>query len=169
MEPRKLGRATDQRLAVLRNQTSELLWYGRISTTADRAKSVRAMAERIITMAMDTYEDTVKVTKTKTNLKGEKVDVEFTNDGPKKLAARRRIISRLRDIPEPRLEKETKTAYKARTGDVKNALVEKIFNELAPKYAARAEEKGKRGGYIRILKTGPRRGDAAEMCVIELI
>lgn len=79
----KLGRPTDQRLAVLRNQASELLWYGKIETTVDRAKSVRSIAEKLITLAINTYEDTVKVTKTKTNLKGEKVEVEFTNDGPK--------------------------------------------------------------------------------------
>ena len=80
MEPKKLGRPTDQRLAVLRNQASELLWYGKIETTVDRAKSVRSIAEKLITLAINTYEDTVKVTKTKTNLKGEKVEVEFTND-----------------------------------------------------------------------------------------
>ncbi|MCI7583775.1 MAG: bL17 family ribosomal protein, partial [Christensenellaceae bacterium] len=46
MEPKKLGRPTDQRLAVLRNQASELLWYGKIETTVDRAKSVRSIAEK---------------------------------------------------------------------------------------------------------------------------
>ena len=115
MEPKKLGRPTDQRLAVLRNQASELLWYGKIETTVDRAKSVRSIAEKLITLAINTYEDTVKVTKTKTNLKGEKVEVEFTNDGPKKLAARRKMIAELRDIPEAKEEKESKTAYAKRT------------------------------------------------------
>lgn len=109
MEPKKLGRPTDQRLAVLRNQASELLWYGKIETTVDRAKSVKSIAEKLITLAINTYEDTVKVTKTKTNLKGEKVEVEFTNDGPKKLAARRKMIAELRDIPEAKEEKESKT------------------------------------------------------------
>lgn len=169
MEPKKLGRATDQRIAILKNQVSELLWYGKIETTVDRAKSVKAAAEKIITLAINTYEDTVKITKNKTNLKGEKVDVEFANDGPKKLAARRTIIAELRDIPETKLEKETKTAYKARTGDVKNALVEKVFNDLAPKYAGRSDDKGQKGGYARIIRTGFRRGDAAEMCILELL
>lgn len=169
MQPKKLGRATDQRLAVLYNQATDLLWYGKIETTVDRAKSVRSIAEKIITLAMNTYEDTVKVTKQKVNLKGEKVDVEFTNDGPKKLAARRSIIAKLNKIPEPRLEKETKTAYKARTADINNPLVEKIFNEYAPKYARRKEEKGQGGGYTRIIKLGARRGDNAEMCILELI
>ena len=169
MEPKKLGRPTDQRLAVLRNQASELLWYGKIETTVDRAKSVRSIAEKLITLAVNTYEDTVKVTKSKTNLKGEKVEVEFTNDGPRKLAARRKMIAELRDIPEAKQEKETKTAYKALTADSSNPLVEKLFNEYAPKYAKRAEEKGQKGGYSRIIKLGERRGDAAEMCIIELL
>lgn len=169
MEPKKLGRPTDQRLAVLRNQASELLWYGKIETTVDRAKSVRSIAEKLITLAINTYEDTVKVTKTKTNLKGEKVEVEFTNDGPKKLAARRKMIAELRDIPEAKEEKESKTAYAKRTADVSNPLVEKLFNEYAPKYAKRAEEKGQKGGYTRIVKLGERRGDAAFMCILELL
>ena len=168
MEPKKLGRPTDQRLAVLRNQASELLWYGKIETTVDRAKSVRSIAEKLITLAINTYEDTVKVTKTKTNLKGEKVEVEFTNDGPKKLAARRKMIAELRDIPEAKEEKESKTAYAKRTADVSNPL-EKLFNEYAPKYAKRAEEKGQKGGYTRIVKLGERRGDAASMCILELL
>ena len=151
MEPKKLGRPTDQRLAVLRNQASELF------------------AEKLITLAINTYEDTVKVTKTKTNLKGEKVEVEFTNDGPKKLAARRKMIAELRDIPEAKEEKESKTAYAKRTADVSNPLVEKLFNEYAPKYAKRAEEKGQKGGYTRIVKLGERRGDAASMCILELL
>ena len=55
MEPKKLGRPTDQRLAVLRNQASELLWYGKIETPVDRAKSVRSIAEKLITLAINTY------------------------------------------------------------------------------------------------------------------
>lgn len=85
MEPKKLGRPTDQRLAVLRNQASELLWYGKIETTVDRAKSVRSIAEKLITLAINTYEDTVKVTKTKTNLKGEKSKSNSPTTAPKNL------------------------------------------------------------------------------------
>ncbi|MEG1613451.1 MAG: 50S ribosomal protein L17 [Clostridia bacterium] len=169
MEPKTLGRATNQRLAILYNQASELLWYGKIETTVDRAKSVRSIAEKILTLAINSYEDTVKVTKDKVNLKGEKIGVEFTNDGPKKLAARRKMMTKLRDIPELKGDKESKADFKARTADIKNPLVEKIFGEYAPKYAKRIEEKGQAGGYTRILKTGMRRGDAAEMCILELI
>lgn len=141
MEPKKLGRPTDQRLAVLRNQASELLWYGKIETTVDRAKSVRSIAEKLITLAINTYEDTVKVTKTKTNLKGEKVEVEFTNDGPKKLAARRKMIAELRDIPEAKEEKESKTAYAKRTADVSNPLVENSSTNMLPNTQTRGRER----------------------------
>ena len=71
---RKLGKRTDQRMAMLRNQVSELLWYGEIETTIDRAKEVRRIAEKLITLAIRTYQDEVTVTKTRTNSKGEKTD-----------------------------------------------------------------------------------------------
>ena len=73
---RKLGRATDQRMAVLKNQVSMFLWNGKLETTLDRAKEVRRLAEKYITLAMRTYEDTVVVSKEKTNLKNEKVGNE---------------------------------------------------------------------------------------------
>ncbi|MDE6302659.1 MAG: 50S ribosomal protein L17 [Clostridia bacterium] len=171
--PKKLGKRTDQRLALLKNQVSELLWYGQISTTVDRAKAVRSLAEKYITIAMRAYKDEVKVTKTvsTTNAKGEKSQnkVEFVNDGPKKLNARRRLMAELVDIKEIKGEKESKAAFSARIKDTKHPLIEKMFKEYAPKYDARKEELGQGGGYTRILKTGNRRGDAAETCILKLI
>ncbi len=166
---RKLGKRTDQRMAMLKNQVSELLWYGEIETTLDRAKEVRRLAEKYITLAIRSYQDEVKVTKTKTNAKGEKVQVEFVNDGAKKLAARRRLMAELRDLQEIRMEKESKSAFVARIKDVNHPLIEKMFKEYAPKYDARATELGKGGGYTRILKTGTRRGDAAQVCILQLV
>ena len=166
---RKLGKRTDQRMAMLRNQVSELLWYGEIETTLDRAKEVRRLAEKYITLAIRSYQDEVKVTKTKTNAKGEKVEVEFVNDGAKKIAARRRLMAELRDLQETRKEKESKAAFVARIKDVNHPLIEKMFKEYAPKYDARATELGKGGGYTRILKTGVRRGDAAQVCILQLV
>ncbi len=165
----KLGKRTDQRMAMLKNQVSELLWYGQIETTVDRAKAVRSLAEKYITIAMRAYQDDVKVTKTVTGAKGAKTEVVFTNDGPKKLAARRRLMAELVDLQEIKGDKESKTAYKARIKDTKHPLIEKMFKEYAPKYDARKNELGQGGGYTRILKTGNRRGDAAEVCILKLI
>lgn len=166
---RKLGKRTDQRMHMLRNQVSELLWYGRIKTTEDRAKEVKRLAEKMVTLGIKNYEDVVTTTKTKTNAKGESVAVEIKNDGKRKLHARRQMMSFLRDLQEIKGEKESKSAYKERTREIKHPLIEKMFNEYAPKYAARKEELGQGGGYTRIIKLGARRGDAAEMVIIEMV
>ena len=166
---RKLGKKTDVRLQMVNSQASELLWHGKIETTVDRAKEVRKVAEKMLTLAINTYEDTVTVTKQKLNQKDEKINVEFVNDGPKKLAARRKIMATLEDLQEIQGDKEKKADYKARTADVKHPLVEKLFRDLAPKYAKRAEELGQKGGYTRIIKLGNRRGDDAEVCILELV
>ncbi len=166
---RKLSKPTDLRMAILKNQVSEFLWFGTLNTTLDRAKEVRKLAEKYITLAINTYEDTVTVTKNKKNLKGETVAVEFTNDGAKKLAARRKLMASLVDLQEIKGDKESKSAYKARTADVAHPLVEKIFNEYAPKYAERAKELGQGGGYTRILRVENRLGDNADMVILQLV
>ena len=166
--PGKLGMTTTQRMAVLRNQASNLLWYGRIETTLGRAKELRPYVEKIITLAMNTYEDVVETTVTTKDKKGKEVVSKIYKDGAKKLAARRKIISLTYDLQEKR-GKETMADFKARTEGVQHPLVEKIFDEIAPKYAQRAEELGQRGGYTRIYKLGERRGDAAPVAIIELV
>lgn len=166
---RKLGKRTDQRVALVYGQATQLLWYGKIETTVDRAKEVRKVAEKMITLAVKTYQDVVTVTKSQLNQKNEKIDVEYTNDGPKKLAARRKLIASLYDLPEVRAEKESKQSFRDRTKEIGNPLVEKLFRDLAPKYDKRAQELGIGGGYTRILKTGNRVGDNADTCIIELV
>ncbi len=165
----KLGLPTKERNALLRNQVTNLLWYGKIETTLARAKSVRSQAEKLLTLAINSYEDTVKATKTITDSKGTKVKQEVVNDGPKKLNARRKIMSYVYDIQEQRKDKESITAFKARTEGINHPLLEKIFNVYAPKYADRIKEKGIGGGYTRIIKLGQRRGDSAEMAIVELL
>ena len=169
MAQRKLGRTADQRKALLRNQVTNLIWYGRIETTLARAKEVRSMAERLITLAINECENNVQVEKTFNNEKGQTVTVTVTNDAPSKLAARRKIMAYLYEIKEPKLADESKAAYTARTKDVKYPCVEKLFREIGPKYKARNAEKNCAGGYTRIIKKGPRRGDAAEMVILELV
>ena len=170
-EQRKLGRPTDQRTALLRNQVTELLWNGKIETTYARAKEVQKIAEKLLTKAINTYTDVVKKVETRLNDKGKEIKVELVNDGPKKLAARRAIMASVYDLQEQRKinEKETKTAFRARTAHIKHPLIEKIFNEYAPKYDQRAKELGNMGGYTRVLKLGERRGDSAEAAIIELV
>ena len=166
---RKLGKRSDQRVELLYSQAAQLLWNGKIETTVERAKEVRKIAEKYVTLAIKTYQDTVKVTKTKVNAKNEKVEVEFTNDGAKKLAARRRIMAAFPDLQEVKDMKESKETFRNRTADINHPLVEKLFGEYAPKYDKRAQELGQGGGYTRIIKLANRRGDDAAMCILELV
>ncbi|MCH5169750.1 MAG: 50S ribosomal protein L17 [Oscillospiraceae bacterium] len=109
---RKLGRTSDHRKSMLRGMVTYLIENGQIETTVTRAKEVRAMAEKMITIGKDNS-----------------------------LHAKRQVYSYI----------------------TKEAVAKKLIEEVSPKYADR------NGGYTRIIKTGPRRGDAAEMCIIELI
>ncbi len=109
---RKLGRPTDHRKAMLRNQVTSLLRNGRIETTVTRAKETQRMVDKMITL-------------------GKKGD----------LHARRQVLAYIYD----------------------KDVVKKLFDEIAPKYADR------NGGYTRVLKVGPRRGDGAEMAILELV
>jgi large subunit ribosomal protein L17 len=169
MANRKLGRPTDQRKAMLRNQVTNLIWYGRIETTLARAKEVSSIAERIITMAVNECENSVEAQKNTNNEKGQTVVLTVTNDKPSKLAARRRMMSYLYEIPQPRKEKENRTDYKERVKDVRHPVVEKLMREIGPKFKKRKEEKGLGGGYTRIVKMGPRRGDGTEMVILEIL
>jgi large subunit ribosomal protein L17 len=166
---RKLGRAKDQRKALLRGQVTDLLWYGKIKTTEARAKEVRRITEKLLTLAINEYDKTVTVSKNINNEKGQSVSVEVENDMPSKLSARRRIMAYVYDIQELQQAKESKAEYKERTADTKHPLVEKMFREYGPKYRERNEAQGGGGGYTRIVKLGPRRGDAAEEVIIELV
>ena len=166
---KKLGRPTDQKLAMVSNLATDLLWYGHIETTFDRAKSAAAYAEKVITLAVDTYEDVVTVEKSTLDANGKEKKVSVSKDGVKKLNARRQIISMLYDRQEKRQKGEKLAAFEARTQGIEMPLVEKIFDEYAPRFAERIKEKGQRGGYTRVLKTTIRRGDNAQMAIAELL
>ena len=174
---RKLGRTSSQRKALLRIQATNLLYHGKIVTTEARAKEVRKIVESLIALAVkekDNFE-TVKVTakvarkdangkRVKEVVDGKKVTVydevekEIKKDMPSRLHARRQMLK----VLYPVTEVPTKAAGKKKnTKEID--LVAKLFDEIAPKYA------DKNGGYTRIYKIGPRRGDAAEMAIIELV
>ena len=176
MPNRKLGKASDHRNAMLRNLTTALLWNGKIVTTEARAKEVRPIAEKLITLAVSEYKNTVTVEKETRNDKQQIVKVEKINDMPSKLHARRQMMAYLYDMPLPKKiyghgwlnlngDKISKSKGNVveRAKQTPNPVVEKLFREIAPKYD------GRKGGYTRIYKLGPRRGDATEMAVIELV
>ena len=144
-------------------------WYGKIETTQARAKELRSYVEKLITKAVNTYDDVVEVEVVAKDKKGKEVKTTSVKDGPKKLAARRAIMAKTYDLQEIKEFSEKKSDYKKRTEQIKHPLIEKLFNEIAPKYAQRKEELGQGGGYTRIYLLGQRRGDGAEQAIIELI
>lgn len=176
-EYRKLGRTSSQRKALLRNQVTNLLYYGRITTTTSKAKEIRREAEKLITLAVkekdnyDTVEVTVKVPRRDKNGKrikeevdGKKVTVyddvtkTIKKDQPSRLAARRRMLAVFTPITVVPAD-----GVKKRKLSKKVDLANKMFDEIAPKYENR------KGGYTRIVKVGPRKGDGAEVAIIELV
>lgn len=167
--PGKLGRTTEQRIAILRNQASTLLWYGKIETTAARAKELQSYVEKLITKAVRSYDDTIEVEKIIQDKKGKDVKVKTIKDGAKKLAARRAIMAKTYDLQEIKGFNEKKSEFKKRTDEIQHPLMDKLFNEIAPKYAEREKELGQGGGYTRIYLLGERKGDGAEQAIIELV
>ena len=174
---RKLGRTSDQRKALLRNQVTNLLYHGKIVTTESKAKEIRKIAEKMIALAVkekDNFE-TVTVTakvprkdvdgkRVKEVKDGKKVTVydevqkEIKKDSASRLHARRQMLKvfyPVTEVPKEAAGRKKKTK--------KVDMVDKMFNEIAPKY------EGRNGGYTRIIKIGPRKGDAAMEVVIELV
>lgn len=169
MKPKKLGRETAQHMAILRSQVSTLFWTGRVETTLARAKATASLAEKYLTLAINTYADTKTVEKDFTNDKGVKSKRKVLVDGPKKLAARRKLMGLVYDLQEIRNKDESKKSFEKRTQNINHPIIEKVFNELAPKYAKRIKEVGTAGGYTRVLKLGVRKGDDAMCAMVELV
>ena len=114
--PGKLGRTAEQREALLRNQASELLWYGKITTTKAKAKELQPYVEKIITKAIKVYDDNVEFDIVKTDKKGKEITEKGVKDSAKKLAVRRELMAKLRDLQEikPFTEKTTKSRIRLR-------------------------------------------------------
>ena len=174
---RKLGRTSSPRKALLRNQVTNLLYHGKIVTTEAKAKEIRKIAEHMITLAVkekDNFETVTVKTKVarkdsegkrvKEVVDGKKVTVfdevekEIKKDLPSRLHARKQMANVLYGVTEVPTEAAGK-----KKNTKKVDMTDKLFNEIAPKYA------GRNGGYTRIVKIGPRKGDAAMEVVIELV
>ena len=174
---RKLGKASAQRNALLRNQVTQLLYHGKIRTTEARAKEVVKIAEKLITLAVkekDNYDEvtvTAKVAKkdkdgkrVKEVVDGKKVtvydEVEKTikKDQPSRLHARREMLKVLYPVVEVPADAAGKKA-----GTKKVDLTSKLFDEYGTKYA------GRKGGYTRIIQIGQRKGDAEMEVILELV
>ncbi|MCI9082923.1 MAG: 50S ribosomal protein L17 [Lachnospiraceae bacterium] len=174
---RKLGRTSDQRKALIRNQVTALLYNGKIVTTEAKAKEIRKVAEGLIAMAVrerDNFEEvtvTAKVPRKDANGKrvkevvdGKKVTVydevekKIKKDLPSRLHARRqmnKVLYSVTSVPAENAGKKKNTK--------KIDVATKIFDEIAPKYADR------NGGYTRIVKIGQRKGDGALEVLLELV
>ena len=170
---RKLGRTTDQRLAMLKTQTTDLILHGKIETTEARAKEVKSIADSLISLAIkekDNFEMVdVKVVRAKLDSKGNKLTEKVKSKNGKeylKVVKEEVTEKRQKDMPT-RLNarrKMMRKINKVTDSEGKNVdLPSKLFNEIAPKYEKRV------GGYTRIIKLGQRRGDAAEVVVLELV
>ena len=174
---RKLSRTSAQRKALLRNQITNLLYNGKIITTEAKAKEIRRQAEHLITLAVkerDNFEEVTVQSKVarkdkdgkrvKEVVDGKKVTIFDTvekkvkKDQPSRLHARREMLKVLYPVKEV---PEKAAGRKAGTKEVD--LVAKLFDEIAPKYTNR------NGGYTRIIKIGPRKGDGAMEVLIELV
>ena len=169
MDTKKLSKPTDQRLAMISNLVTDLLWYGHIETTFERAKAAARVANEIITLAVNSYKDVVTAEKVTLDNNGKEKKVVVSKDGAKKLNARRKMIALLNDKQYKRARGEKLSDFEVRTQGIEMPLIEKIFDEIAPKYAERSNDVNQKGGYTRVIKTKVRRGDNAQMALAELV
>ena len=171
---RKLGRTTDIRMAMLKNLTTDLLVYGKVETTLPRAKEVKSISDSLISLAIkekDNFEEVeVTIKKAKLDSKGNKVtELVKSKNGNEYLKVVKEEVKekRQKDMPT-RLNarrKMMRKLNKVKDSDGNNIDVPaKLFNEIAPKYAG-----SNVGGYTRIVKAGPRRGDGAEVAILQLV
>lgn len=171
---RKLGRTTDIRVAMLKTLTTDLIYHGKVETTLPRAKEVKAIADSIIALAIkekDNFEMVeTKVVKAKLDSKGNKItELVKSKNGKEylKVVKEETTEKRQKDMPS-RLNarrRMMRKINKVKDSDGNNVdLLAKLFNEIAPKYADKNV-----GGYTRIVKAGPRKGDGAETAILMLI
>jgi len=170
---RKIGRTTDQRKAMLKGLVTSLFQNGKIETTEAKAKEVKNIAEKLIAIAVKECDNftskQAKISAAKLDPKGQKItNVKKSKNGREYQVVEREVKTDMVRVDNPsRLHARRKVmnwVYKIKdeNGESIN-IANKLFDEIAPKY------KGVNGGYTRIYKLGPRRGDAAEMVILQLV
>ena len=137
----KLGKTTDIRMAMLRTLTTDLLLHGKVETTETRAKEVKAIVDSIISLAIK-EKDNFEMVEVK--VVKEETTEKRQKDMPSRLNARRKMMTKINKVKD-------------------TDVIAKLFNEIAPKYEGRV------GGYTRIIKAGPRKGDGAEVAILQLV
>ena len=165
---RKLGRTTDIRTSMLRTLTTDLILHGKVETTEARAKEVKAIVDSVIALAVKEYKNfeevEVKVVKAKLDNNGRKVTEKVTSKNGKeylRVVKEEKTEKRQKDMPS-RLSARRKLMTKVNKVEGVDVM-DKLFNELAPKYEGRV------GGYTRILKMEPRRGDNSSQAILMLV
>jgi large subunit ribosomal protein L17 len=172
-QQRKLGRATDQRKAILRGLVTALFQNGKIETTEARAKEVRSIAEKLISIAVKEADNftskQIKVSSAKLDSSGKKITKTTTSKSGKRFqVVDREVKTDMVTVDSPsRLHARKKImnwVYRVSDGEGNRInIADKLFDEIAPKY------KDRNGGYTRIYKLGARRGDGAEIVILELV
>lgn len=172
---RKLGKTTAQRKAMLRTQTTDLILHGRIITTTARAKEVKAIVDSVIALAIrerDNFEVVeAKVIRAKLDNNGNKeTQLVKSKNGKEYLKVVKEEVNekRQKDMPSRLNARKTIMQKVNKVKDEKGNNIDlpgKLFGEIAEKYS----KNGNVGGYTRIVKVGPRKGDSAEVVVLELI
>ncbi len=165
---RKLGKPTDQRLAMLKCQTTDFIKNEKIITTEARAKELKSIVDSIISLAIKEHKNfeevEQKVVKAKLDSNGRKVTEKATSKNGKeylKVVKEEKVEKRQKDLPS-RLAARRKIMTKVNKVEGID-LIDKLFNEIAPKYEDRV------GGYTTILKMEPRKGDNSKMAILKLV
>ena len=173
MPNRKMGRASDQRTAILKNMVTAMIINGKVETTVARAKEVSAIVEGLVASAVKEKDNfttkEITVSAAKLDGKGKKVlKTKTSKSGAKYEVVDREVKTKIVQVDDPSRLAARKAMMKwlIKSHDSEGYVVNptnKLFDEIAPRYA------GRTGGYTRIVRLGARRGDGSEMAILEFV